>query len=100
MEKIVDTWINKGKFAKLAQLWVKGQSIDWNKLYYGRKMRRVSLPGYPFAKENYWIPDIWNKSGASEGSGIESSMEGIRKRIAGRKTLAELIKSKEIKRSF
>ncbi|MBW5469734.1 SDR family NAD(P)-dependent oxidoreductase [Brevibacillus formosus] len=55
MKQTVETWIAKGKYAKLMDLWVKGVSIDWNKLYTDEKPRRVSLPTYPFAKERYWI---------------------------------------------
>ncbi|NQF13850.1 SDR family NAD(P)-dependent oxidoreductase [Brevibacillus sp. HB1.3] len=55
MKQTVETWIAKGKFAKLMNLWVKGVSFDWNKLYSDEKPRRVSLPTYPFAKERYWI---------------------------------------------
>ncbi|BAH44963.1 putative polyketide synthase [Brevibacillus brevis NBRC 100599] len=55
MKQTVETWMAKGKFAKLMNLWVKGVSFDWNKLYGEDKPRRVSLPTYPFAKERYWI---------------------------------------------
>ncbi|TQK74550.1 polyketide synthase PksM [Brevibacillus sp. AG162] len=55
MKKTVETWIAKGKYAKLMNLWVKGVSFDWNKLYSNEKPRRISLPTYPFAKERYWI---------------------------------------------
>lgn len=33
MDKILEAWISKGKYAKLLELWVKGVSLDWNKLY-------------------------------------------------------------------
>jgi acyl transferase domain-containing protein/aryl carrier-like protein len=56
MGKMVDMWINKRKYAKLIDLWVKGLIFDWNKLYSGTKPQRISLPTYPFARENYWIP--------------------------------------------
>ncbi len=55
MEKTIDAWIVKGKYSKLLSLWVKGLVFDWNKLYGENKPKRVSLPGYPFAKERYWI---------------------------------------------
>ena len=48
----------KGKYAKLLDLWVKGLSFDWNKLYPGAKPRRITLPTYPFARERYWVPEI------------------------------------------
>ena len=54
---LVDTWIAKGKYAKLLDLWVKGFAFDWSKLYSDVKPRRISLPTYPFAKERYWLPE-------------------------------------------
>ncbi|WP_220025472.1 SDR family NAD(P)-dependent oxidoreductase [Paenibacillus sp. S02] len=55
MAKMVDSWINKGKYTKLAELWVKGLLFDWTRLYENISPRRISLPTYPFAKESYWI---------------------------------------------
>lgn len=40
---------------KLGKLWVDGTDFDWE-LLYDKKMRSVSLPGYPFIKERYWVP--------------------------------------------
>lgn len=40
---------------KLAEMWVGGREIDWLALYGDRQPGRISLPGYPFAKERYWI---------------------------------------------
>ena len=40
----------------LANLYVKGYSIDWELLHQGEPRQRVSLPTYPFAKEQYWAP--------------------------------------------
>lgn len=46
------------KLAKLAQLWIGGTTIDWTLLYDSSVLpQRVSLPGYPFAQESYWLPD-------------------------------------------
>lgn len=41
---------------KIASIWVKGGEIEWNLLHQGRKLKKVSLPTYPFAKEHYWYP--------------------------------------------
>ncbi|AJQ26211.1 amino acid adenylation domain-containing protein [Pelosinus fermentans] len=61
MTKTIEAWIEKGKFTKVLDLWVKGLIFDWNKLYSNSKPRRISLPTYPFAKERYWIPGIENQ---------------------------------------
>lgn len=48
-------WIAKGQSAKLLTLWVKGYHVDWRMLHAGgRTPRRISLPGYPFARERHW----------------------------------------------
>jgi hypothetical protein len=64
MEKTIEAWISKGKYAKIAEAWVKGINFDWNKLYRDVKPIRVSLPTYPFARERYWIPEIRNNVAA------------------------------------
>ncbi len=54
----VDKWISNGKTSKLLDLWVKGFDLDWRKLYGNSTPRFISLPGYPFAKEKYWIDPV------------------------------------------
>ncbi|MCL6590821.1 MAG: SDR family NAD(P)-dependent oxidoreductase [Firmicutes bacterium] len=55
MAKTLDAWLTKKKYAKLLDLWVKGLTLDWTKLYGETMPRRLSLPTYPFTKEHYWI---------------------------------------------
>jgi len=61
LQQVIDIWAQKGKYAKLLDLWVKGLGFDWNKLYGAVKPHRISLPAYPFAGEKFWIPEIRNK---------------------------------------
>ncbi|MBI0443638.1 SDR family NAD(P)-dependent oxidoreductase [Bacillus amyloliquefaciens] len=56
MSGAVDQWIEAGKYAMLAKLWVQGLHIDWSKLYPDERPKKVSLPVYPFAKTHCWIP--------------------------------------------
>ncbi|HML90355.1 MAG TPA: SDR family NAD(P)-dependent oxidoreductase [Methylomusa anaerophila] len=65
MMKTVETWVAKGKYAKILDLWVKGLNVDWHKLYGETKPRRISLPTYPFARERYWLPAIDTKAGGA-----------------------------------
>ena len=58
MREAVDRWIASRKFSRLLELWVRGLNFDWNKLYDSVKLRRISLPTYPFAKERYWIDEV------------------------------------------
>ena len=39
----------------LALQWVQGSAIDWHSEYSGKKMQRIVLPPYPFAKKSYWL---------------------------------------------
>ncbi|MDO6526354.1 SDR family NAD(P)-dependent oxidoreductase [Motilimonas sp. 1_MG-2023] len=51
----IDSWIAKEKYDPLVRLWVKGLKLDWQRLYGEQRPRRMSLPTYPFAKEQYWV---------------------------------------------
>jgi acyl transferase domain-containing protein/acyl carrier protein len=55
LREAIDKWMQRGKYGKLMELWVKGLSFDWDRLYAVRKPGRISLPTYPFAKERFWI---------------------------------------------
>ncbi|MBR7879853.1 type I polyketide synthase [Bacillus velezensis] len=57
LKQLVRSWFDKKKYAKIAELWAKGLQMDWDRLYQGKKPRRISLPAYPFAKEPYWLPE-------------------------------------------
>ncbi len=58
MAHTIAAWIAKGKYAKLAEVWGNGLTVDWNVLYGENKPRRISLPTYPFARNRCWIPEI------------------------------------------
>ncbi|MGJ7907986.1 SDR family NAD(P)-dependent oxidoreductase [Actinopolyspora sp. H202] len=64
MAAAVEMWIAKGKYDRLLGMWVKGLAVDWGKLYGQRRPRMVPLPGYPFARESYWVGDLAAESGA------------------------------------
>ncbi|MDC8758420.1 SDR family NAD(P)-dependent oxidoreductase [Janthinobacterium fluminis] len=54
LQEAIVKWIQRGKLDKLADHWVKGLNYDWKQLYGDCKPRRISLPTYPFAREQYW----------------------------------------------
>jgi acyl transferase domain-containing protein/acyl carrier protein/SAM-dependent methyltransferase len=62
MRETIQKWIDRKKYGKLLDFWVKGMVFDWNRLYKDNKPRRISLPTYPFARERCWIPEIATKS--------------------------------------
>jgi acyl transferase domain-containing protein/non-ribosomal peptide synthetase component F/acyl carrier protein len=42
----------------LAELYVRGGSIDNERLFAAGRYRRVPLPTYPFSKESHWVPAL------------------------------------------
>ncbi|MCH6257186.1 acyltransferase domain-containing protein [Puniceicoccaceae bacterium K14] len=42
----------------IANLWVNGCEIDWDAYYDGQRRNRVSLPGYSFADQRFWIDPV------------------------------------------
>lgn len=54
MQELLAQWLVKRNLAKLAQVWVQGVKVDWNRLYCDRLPSRISAPTYPFAPEYYW----------------------------------------------
>ena len=57
LEDLLAKWVGAGDFAKILDVWVRGYGVDWNRLYPAGAPRRIGLPGYPFAKERYWLLD-------------------------------------------
>lgn len=67
MAGVIDTWIAKHKVEKLLEFWVKGLALDWSKLYSGQTPRRIGLPTYPFANDQYWVPTLDETASAQSG---------------------------------
>lgn len=53
----LETAYGTGDLAVLAESWTTGGEVDWEKLYPENKPARISLPGYPFAKERCWVSE-------------------------------------------
>ncbi|MFG1876162.1 SDR family NAD(P)-dependent oxidoreductase [Sphaerisporangium sp. NPDC049003] len=49
--------LEHGKLSRLADLWVRGASVDWRGLHTAGAPRRISAPTYPFARERHWVPE-------------------------------------------
>ncbi len=75
----VEGWFCRRKLSRLAALWVRGARLDWRKLHEDRRPRRISLPGYPFARDKYWIADaarINSSVPAPAVSGLAAGVHG------------------------
>ncbi|WP_043148502.1 hypothetical protein, partial [Pseudogulbenkiania ferrooxidans] len=71
-------WVAAGRQAKLLELWMQGFDIDWRGLYRGREPRRIELPGYPFARDEYWLPETAQRRAESappQADGLSRLME-------------------------
>lgn len=53
----IDAFFATRNLSQLATAWIQGDELDWQKLYSENKPLRISLPGYSFAKERYWVTD-------------------------------------------
>ncbi|MGH8258062.1 MAG: KR domain-containing protein, partial [Steroidobacteraceae bacterium] len=72
-ESLLQGWIRSRNFGELAELWSKGLSLEWERLYGPQRPRRISLPGYPFARERYWVEAVHGgrQSGVLSAEGLE-----------------------------
>ena len=55
-DRFLEPLLEGRQLVKLAYLWVSGVAVNWGGLWTGRRMRRASLPGYPFERQRYWVP--------------------------------------------
>ena len=64
----------------LGQLWAAGVEVDWTRLY-GEHPSRVTIPGYAFAHQRYWIdPDttaVRKPTGSVADGGAEAQTAGV-----------------------
>ncbi|MCY9109396.1 SDR family NAD(P)-dependent oxidoreductase [Bacillus atrophaeus] len=54
-QEFVKAIIADKETAEIAKLWSVGVEIDWDLFYPAVKPQRISLPGYPFKRERYWV---------------------------------------------
>src|SRR5579864_3415403 len=70
LQETVRKWMERGKYGKVLELWVRGVEVEWGRMYGERKPRRMSLPTYPFAREHYWIEGGVGKGKWNRGTGM------------------------------
>ncbi|MGW1545391.1 SDR family NAD(P)-dependent oxidoreductase [Streptomyces sp. NPDC002346] len=52
----VRAWWEQGRYDEVLARWVRGLAVDWAQLRgTDAPVRRISLPGYPFTRERYWL---------------------------------------------
>lgn len=53
----ISIWAREHRYPQILEAWAKGFPVDWEAVWGDVKLRRASLPTYPFARERYWIKD-------------------------------------------
>ena len=56
-DKAVHELIQENKLEELGQYWLQGNKVPWALLHQQSKVRRISLPTYPFDKKCYWVTE-------------------------------------------
>lgn len=59
--EIIDMWFERKNYDKLMNLWLYGSKVDWEKMYEGMNVHRISLPTYPFEGKRHWLNFIKEK---------------------------------------
>ncbi|MGZ8245406.1 SDR family NAD(P)-dependent oxidoreductase, partial [Methylomagnum sp.] len=54
----IEAALNDGDLLAVRRLWVAGADVPWPRLWTGRRVRRCSLPTYPFARQPHWATDL------------------------------------------
>ena len=85
--------IESRELDRLSLLWTQGCQIPWLQLYRDGEPGRVSLPGYPFARERYWATDTSESSDVPIPGPVAASpkpglAEIIRQFLAGQLDMA------------
>ncbi|WP_143080856.1 polyketide synthase dehydratase domain-containing protein, partial [Variovorax sp. YR750] len=75
LQEAIGKWVARGKLHKLVELWAQGLAFDWTRLYDGEVApRRISLPTYPFAKEQYWVPQMQKPQAQAQASSVPGAV--------------------------
>ncbi|AWD13173.1 hypothetical protein B9C53_06495 [Bacillus velezensis] len=57
-KKQMQKFLEDRDMEKIAELWVMGADVDWEKMYRGEVRQRMSLPTYPFDRKRHWILQV------------------------------------------
>ncbi|MFF7638669.1 SDR family oxidoreductase, partial [Kitasatospora sp. NPDC008050] len=68
--------LDRRDLAAVAERWVTGAGVDWARIT-PATARRIELPGYPFARRRYWIPQLPSTIAAVAVAVAESVAEPV-----------------------
>ncbi|OKP52620.1 polyketide synthase [Serratia marcescens] len=72
---LLQRWIAQNAVHKIARFWAEGYKVDWRQLYPQATPCRMSLPGYPFAREKHWLPAPDDLGRIAHGASVAASPE-------------------------
>lgn len=72
LEEFTRQWINQGKWEKIAKMWAQGYDINWDQFPKMSNDKRISLPTYPFEKENFAISRTQGTAKLSQKAAVRS----------------------------
>ncbi|MEJ2621335.1 MAG: SDR family NAD(P)-dependent oxidoreductase, partial [Candidatus Thiodiazotropha sp.] len=98
IQAAMESWVAKGKYSKLIELWVQGLRFDWEKLYGEIRPQRISLPTYPFAEERYWVPIAVDETGQSMPAVKYNDVAEARREVRFSRKQWEKAQAKPVKR--
>ncbi len=90
-----------------AARWLAGEAVDWRALYRDARLRRVSLPTYPFARTRYWIPaaskpaaaqaviflrPVWREAAIADSGAPPSAQELVYECRRGKDDLVSIVR--------
>lgn len=72
--------INSKHLERLSELFISGAEVNWEELYVGEELFRISLPTYPYEKERCWIetPEYEEIANEVSSGGLYYAGEWIR----------------------
>ncbi len=58
----IESLLEKEDWTALAEVWVNGGTVEWDKIKSHDKAYKIALPTYPFNRKPYWVPGTDNPS--------------------------------------
>jgi acyl transferase domain-containing protein len=86
-DEVILKWIQKKKYSKVCDIWVKGVTIAWENMHQNVTPRIISLPTYPFKKQKFWIPENNSTSELIKSKAVISSQSQQQKIAQNKKEI-------------
>ena len=87
IEQTLAQWFLHQRFDKLLTLWAQGLNLDWSAFYQNQaiKPRRISLPTYPFARQEHRLPCVQTMA----ASKLADNIDTVQHKLAAKPEIAK-----------